>query len=193
MIKAMEEGGIIVFDELNTGHPSVIALLNSVLDDRRRIQVPGYGLVKAHPNFRVFMTMNRDYQGTFEMNEATESRFAPIVFREPESIVDIIKKNIPSVEPSLINKCDRIYREIKKKVRDGQLQGRSINIRGLLACKQSLWDISHKTALINNVANSCPDLSDRSFAQLITLLRDKKQQGLFKKPCLIKGKKEEKR
>jgi len=172
LIKAMEEGGIIVFDELNTGHPSVIALLNSVLDDRRRIQVPGYGLVKAHPNFRVFMTMNRDYQGTFEMNEATESRFAPIVFREPESIVDIIKKNIPSVEPSLINKCDRIYREIKKKVRDGQLQGRSINIRGFInACKQSLWDISHKTALINNVANSCPDLSDReAIAQLIDLI-----------------------
>jgi len=172
LIKAMEEGGIIVFDELNTGHPSVIALLNSVLDDRRRIQVPGYGLVKAHPNFRVFMTMNRDYQGTFEMNEATESRFAPIVFREPESIVDIIKKNVPAADPSLINKCDRIYREIKKKVRDGQFQGRSINIRGFInACKQSLWDIDHKTALINNVANSCPDLSDReAIAQLIDLI-----------------------
>jgi len=172
LIKAMEEGGIIVFDELNTGHPSVIALLNSVLDDRRRIQVPGYGLVKAHPNFRVFMTMNRDYQGTFEMNEATESRFAPIVFREPESIVDIIKKNVPSVDPTLMNKCDRIYREIKKKVRDGQFQGRSINIRGFInACKQSLWDIPHKQALINNVANSCPDLSDReAIAQLIDLI-----------------------
>jgi MoxR-like ATPase len=168
----MEEGGIIVFDELNTGHPSVIALLNSVLDDRRRIQVPGYGLVKAHPNFRVFMTMNRDYQGTFEMNEATESRFAPIVFREPESIVDIIKKNVPAADPSLINKCDKIYREIKKKVRDGRLQARSVNIRGFInACKQSLWDINHKTALINNVANSCPDLSDReAIAQLIDLI-----------------------
>lgn len=172
LIKAMEEGGIIVFDELNTGHPSVIALLNSVLDDRRRIQVPGYGLVKAHPNFRVFMTMNRDYQGTFEMNEATESRFAPIVFREPESIVDIIKKNVPAADPSLINKCDKIYREIKKKVRDGRLQARSVNIRGFInACKQSLWDINHKTALINNVANSCPDLSDReAIAQLIDLI-----------------------
>lgn len=163
MIKAMEEGGIIVFDEINTGHPSVLALLNSILDNRRRIQVPSYGLVKAHPNFRAFATMNKDYQGTFELNEATASRFTPIVFEEPASIKEILKKNVPGVNKQTLTHCDKLYEAIRKQTRDGKMQSQAINIRAFInACIQEEWNIPLKVALINNVANSCPDLDDRA-------------------------------
>lgn len=172
LVKAMEQGGIIVFDEINTGHPSVMALLNSVLDNRRRIQVPGYGLVKAHPNFRAFATMNKDYQGTFEMNEATASRFVPVVFTEPASIKEIIKKNVPNVEKATLDIIDKIYKDIRKQTRSSMMQSQSINIRAFIyTCIQVEWGIPLKTALINNVANSCPDLDDReSIKKLVDLV-----------------------
>ena len=172
LIRAMIEGGIIVFDEINTGHPSILSLINPILDDRKRIQVPGYGLVVAHENFRVFATMNKDYQGTFELNEATASRFSPIVFTEPASIKDIIKKNVPNVTKETLTECDKLYVKIRNETVSGRMQSQSINIRAFIfACLQVEWGIPIKTALIKNVADSCPDLDDRkAIGEMINLM-----------------------
>lgn len=163
LVKAMEEGGFVVLDEINTGHPEVLSLLNPILDSRRRLDVPGYGLVQAHPRFRVFATMNKDYQGTFELNEATASRFAPVIFEAPKSIQDIIKKNVPEAEEIVLKSCDKIYKQIKKAVEKGERQSDCINLRAFIyACKQIAWGQNMSEAFRRNVADSCSDLEDRA-------------------------------
>jgi len=171
LVRAMEEGGIIVLDEINTGHPEVLALLNPVLDMRKRLDVPGYGLVQAHPRFRVFATMNKDYQGTFEMNEATASRFSTVVFEKPKSIQDIIKSNCPGAEENTLKICDKIYKSMAKLVDDAKASGDIINIRAFIdACTQVEWGQPIKDALIRNVAHSCSDMEDRqAIEQIIDL------------------------
>lgn len=162
LVKAMEEGAFLVLDEVNTGHPEVLAILNSVLDNRRRIDVPGYGLVKAHPRFRVFATMNKDYQGTFELNEATASRFATVVFTPVKSIVDILKGRT-TVSEEILHQMDLVYKKISKGVNDCKFTGDVVNIRGFInACHQIEWNHPVKEAMLRNIADGCSDLDDRA-------------------------------
>lgn len=161
-IKAGQHGCILVFDEFNTGLAHALSVFNSWLDDRRRITVPGYGVVKAHKNFIAIAPQNKDYQGTFENNEATADRFVPIVFPQLNKLKDVLLAKVPHVGMTVINKCDTLFTSIKKMVTDSQISDKAITIRGFIdACLVLDEDIPLKDALIDNVANRCSDLDDR--------------------------------
>ena len=49
-----------------------IVVLHSALDYRRVIDVPGYERINLHPATRFIGTMNYEYAGTKELNEALE-------------------------------------------------------------------------------------------------------------------------
>lgn len=162
IVEAAEVGGILVLDEFNTSLAHTMSLLNSLLDERRRIQVPGYKLVEADENFVAIATQNRDYQGTFENNEATIDRFVPIIFPKLENLKDVLIAKVPSVGMNVINICDTLFKGIKKCVEDGEISEKAITIRGFVdACLATQADIPLKDALIDNVANRCTDLDDR--------------------------------
>ena len=55
-----------------------IVVLHSALDYRRVIDVPGYERINLHPATRFIGTMNYEYAGTKELNEALVSRFLVI-------------------------------------------------------------------------------------------------------------------
>lgn len=162
IVEAAEVGGILVLDEFNTSLAHTMSLLNSLLDERRRIQVPGYRLVEADENFVAIATQNRDYQGTFENNEATIDRFVPIIFPKLENLKDVLIAKVPSVGMNVLNICDTLFKGIKKCVEDGEISEKAITIRGFVdACLATQADIPLKDALIDNVANRCTDLDDR--------------------------------
>ncbi len=81
LTEAMRNGYWLVIDEINAASAEVLFVLHSLLDDDRYIVLTGKEdreIVKAHPNFRVFATMNppERYAGTKDMNKAMLSRFA---------------------------------------------------------------------------------------------------------------------
>lgn len=80
LVDAMRHGYWLVIDEINAASAEILFVLHSLLDDDRYIVLtgkPDREIVKAHPNFRVFATMNppERYQGTKDLNKALMSRF----------------------------------------------------------------------------------------------------------------------
>lgn len=168
IIEAAEEGGILVLDEFNTSIAHAMSLFNSLLDDRRRIQVPGYKLVEAHSNFVAIGTQNKEYVGTFETNEATSDRFVPIVFPSNKEISAIILAKIPNAKQSLLKICEIIYKDMKMTIEKGMLSEKSMTIRGFIdACMAVEMDISPKEAFIDNIANRCSEIEDRKIVESI--------------------------
>ena len=162
IIEAAEEGGILVLDEFNTSIAHAMSLFNSLLDDRRRIQVPGYKLVEAHQNFVAIGTQNKEYVGTFETNEATSDRFVPIVFPTNKEISGIILAKLPNAKQSILRMCEVIYRDMKNTIEKGLLSEKSMTIRGFIdACMAVEMDIPPKEAFIDNLANRCSEVEDR--------------------------------
>lgn len=81
LTEAMRNGYWIVIDEINAASAEILFVLHSLLDDDRYIVLtdsPTREIVRAHPNFRIFATMNppERYAGTKELNKALLSRFA---------------------------------------------------------------------------------------------------------------------
>jgi len=162
IVEAVEVGGMLELGEFNTSVAHVMTILNPVLDDRKRLQVPGYKEIRADSNFVAIGTQNRDYQGTFENNEATIDRFVPIIFPKLDNLADVLMAKGIS-DANLIRKCDTLFRGIKKCVEDGDISEKAITIRGFVdACMVvSEMDIPLKEALIDNIANRSTDLDDR--------------------------------
>jgi MoxR-like ATPase len=168
IVQAGEVGGILNIDEFNTSFGHVMSLLNSYLDDRKRITVPGYKTIELDPNTTVIATQNRDYQGTFENNEATVDRFVPVIFPPLESIEDILMAKIPGISYDIVKDCQMLFAGIKKCVEDGEISERTISIRGFIdACLVTEQDIPLKDALIDNIANRATDRDERNIIKLM--------------------------
>ena len=162
IIEAFEYGGIIVFDEFNTSLGHVMSVFNSLLDDRRRITVPGYKTITAHKNFIAIATQNKDYQSTFENNEATIDRFVPIVFPTLDSIEDILFAKVQGVSPDVVKICQNVFEGMKNAVNSGEINERCLTIRGFIdACLVIKEDIPLKDALLDNISNRAQDIEDR--------------------------------
>lgn len=88
LVDAMKRGHVIVFDEINAGQAEVLFVLQSLLDDDRMVIIDdGAGtIVRPHPDFRFFATMNPaesgGYAGTRDLNKALMSRFDAVHFAE---------------------------------------------------------------------------------------------------------------
>ena len=113
LVYAMQYGGLINLSEINSSNPSILTILHSVLDDNRLIEVEGYGLVKAHENFVTTATMNENYAGTSEMNEATADRFSPIDIPSTTNIKEVLQKRVPNASKEAIELCSNVYKEMK--------------------------------------------------------------------------------
>lgn len=99
MIKAMREGALMVFDEINATPPDCLFAIHSLLDDERKVTLPNGVVVHPHPEFRFFATMNPDYEGTKSVNKALTDRFGIILDikpLEPDKEQDyLVKQGIP--------------------------------------------------------------------------------------------------
>ncbi|MDT0342331.1 AAA family ATPase [Streptomyces litchfieldiae] len=78
--RAFEHGGLMLLDELDSGHPGLLAELNQAL--ALRVCAFADGMVTAHPDFRLVATANtygtggdRQYVGRQALDAATLDRF----------------------------------------------------------------------------------------------------------------------
>ena len=121
--RAIRDGGAVVFEEINFAKPQYLAFLNSLLDDNGFVRLDNGDVVKRHPNFRFFATMNLGYFGTKELNQALYNRFNGIVeiaALSDEAIKRMLTARVPECKP-LVDKILGVYHKLKKKIESEEL------------------------------------------------------------------------
>lgn len=130
---ASRYGGFAVLDEINMAKNEAMAVLHSVLDYRRRIDVPGYKLINVHPATRFIGTMNYGYEGTRDLNEALLSRFA--IIKMPRILDNdlkyLIKTHHPDLKEAYINDLANFFHDLKDKAEAHEISDSAPDLRGI--------------------------------------------------------------
>jgi midasin (ATPase involved in ribosome maturation) len=130
-----QQGGFGVLDEINMARNEALAVLHSLLDYRRLLDVPGYDVVKLHGATRFIATMNYGYAGTRELNEALASRFA--VLKLPVISAGTSAETLAGRVSRLccLRRCSSItdvFFDLHKKCAAGEISDKAVDLRGLL-------------------------------------------------------------
>ncbi|OKY78539.1 MAG: MoxR-like ATPase [Candidatus Methanohalarchaeum thermophilum] len=80
LTRLMKNGGLLMVDEINAAPPEILFVLHSALDFREITLTQKDGeIIEANKDFWFIATMNPDYKGTSELNEALRDRFKVIL------------------------------------------------------------------------------------------------------------------
>ncbi len=132
LVDAMQTGDWILLDEINACLPEIAFCLHSLLDDDRMVVLTEHDgrIVRPHPNFRLFASMNPSeegrYGGTKMLNEALMDRF-PVVIRmeylpEEEEIEAVIAQS-GNDDRELITRMVQVANDVRQAVRSEKLFG----------------------------------------------------------------------
>jgi len=106
LLTAMIKGGVAILDEGNRMSEKSWASLAPLLDDRKYVESVIAGIkIKAHPDFRIIITMNDDAT-TFDLPEYIHSRLQPTIelpYPDGKEEYDILKMNIPFADDVILN------------------------------------------------------------------------------------------
>lgn len=132
--KCVETGGFAIMDEINMAKNEALAVLHSILDYRRIIDIPGYDLIRVHPAARFIATMNYGYAGTRELNEALESRFVVVrmPFIKKENLVKLLMHAYPRLRRKYAEMFADLFYDIKNKADSSEISEKPLDLRGLL-------------------------------------------------------------
>ena len=153
-------GGFAVLDEINMAKNEALAVLHSVLDHRRVIDVPGYERLTLHPATRFIATMNYGYEGTRELNEALASRFLVIAMPiiSEENLCRVLEGRFPTIRKSWRDQFVKLFYELSEKAEHAEISERAVDLRGLQdAIGLMQLGISIRTALDMGIVNKCFD------------------------------------
>ena len=96
---AFTEGGLFLIDEMDNSAPEVLTLLNAAIAQRMFV-IPKFGVVKAHPDFRIIAAGNTlgtgadsEYVSRVQLDSATLNRFIPVSFDYSLAIEKAIAKD----------------------------------------------------------------------------------------------------
>ncbi|MCE1247002.1 MAG: AAA family ATPase [Firmicutes bacterium] len=131
LVDAMKKGDWVVLDEINLAEPAILERINSLLDGDRSLVLTEREneRVEAHPNFRVFATMNPatgDYGGRKELSLAMRNRFSEIWdpgvtdTNETTDIVKVFMKKVPEGD-KLASRMVTFQTELAKKVESKEI------------------------------------------------------------------------
>ena len=121
--KAVRHGGAVIFEEINFAKPQYLAFLNSLIDDNGFVRLDNGEVVRRHPNFRFFATMNLGYFGTKELNQALYNRFNIILelaALADEAIARMLTTRVPECADK-VEKLLGVYHKLKKKIDSEEL------------------------------------------------------------------------
>lgn len=136
--EAMKHGGLAYIDEFPNIREGVAIWLNG-LDWRRAVEIPGYGIVRANPYFRLAMSGNKGYAGCFTPNEATLDRCVIIAMQPMSDILDLIRQAAPGLPPSVVRNLAELHQRIISQVENGVIRTAApITIRGILDAAQMI-------------------------------------------------------
>lgn len=153
-------GGFAVLDEINMAKNEALAVLHSVLDHRRVIDVPGYERLQLDPATRFIATMNYGYEGTRELNEALASRFLVIAMPiiSEENLCRVLEGRFPTIRKNWRDQFVKLFYELNDKAEHAEISERAVDLRGLQdAIGLMQLGISIRTALDMGIVNKCFD------------------------------------
>ena len=183
--KCAKLGGFGILDEINMATPGSTAILHSLLDYRRIVDLPGMNKFKVHDSARFIGTMNYGYLGTKELNEALVSRFQVIVIGEStkEQISTILLNRFNDLEIEHANTIALMFCRIQEMARVAELPSKVVDLRGIIdAIKTIRSGLNPYEALLMGVAYKAFNDSDVDLVS--SLIRDyyspNKEYKLFK-------------
>ncbi len=160
---AAEAGGFAVFDEINMAKNESLAVIYSVLDHRRIIDVPGYDKIKLHEASRFIGTMNYGYIGTKELNEALVSRF--LVVDMPTISEDNLKMILSeefNLREDYRDLFVKLFMDLQLKSLNAEISSKPIDLRGLFAAIETMAQgLDVKSALDMGLVNKTFDVYER--------------------------------
>lgn len=166
---AVRNGKILILDEINACQPEVLFALQSLLDDDHSLTLPNGEVVKAHPDFRVFATMNptSGYVGTKSLNKAFMSRFGVVLevgYVDPATELELISGVVPELAKTDALIMTETARVARYKLNNDQLSF-PISTRDLIYWAQmtvKLKDITkaYEHTIINKSESDKRDLLD---------------------------------
>ncbi len=122
LVTAMKRGDWVVIEEANFMPEELASAFYSVMDDRRNIILDEHEneLVKAHPEFRLFLTANWGYRGTTIPNDAIRNRvdfYADLPYLPEKDEASLIEREtgVDNRVAKLISKFAWSQRKIKSR------------------------------------------------------------------------------
>ena len=172
--QAAQYGGFCILDEINMAKNDAVAVMHSVLDYRRLIDVPGYACIPMHPATRFIATMNYGYAGTRELNEALVSRFT--VIRMPtlqaQQLHRLLRADGPGASEENIQCCIGLFMDLNEKAINGEISTRSVDLRGMIAALRLMTDgMKPKDAIAISITNKCFDEYEFQLVQDVVMTR----------------------
>jgi len=146
LVDAMKKGDWVVLDEINLAEPAILERINSLLDGDRSLVLTEKGneRIEAHPNFRVFATMNpatSEYGGRKELSLAMRNRFSEMWVpgvvdpEEQKEIMKVFMKKVPDgdkVAPKMVDFQNQLAEKVKnKEIAAKQREGFVYTLRNL--------------------------------------------------------------
>lgn len=114
--KAIKEGTWLVLDEINSLDPDILFSIHGLIDDGYISIANNSEIVEAHPDFRLFATMNPiSYFGVKTPNQALLDRFAVIEMGFDDDIDEILidrldmQDNVKKAMKNIIKNLREIY------------------------------------------------------------------------------------
>ena len=153
-------GGFCILDEINMAKNEAVAVMHSVLDYRRLIDVPGYECIPIHPAARFIATMNYGYAGTRELNEALVSRFTVIRMPtlQPEQLYRLLKADVPNASEQDLKSCIGLFMDLDEKAVNGEISTHAVDMRGLISALRLMSNgMDPKDAVAISITNKCFD------------------------------------
>ena len=172
--QAAQEGGFCILDEINMAKNEAMAVMHSVLDYRRLIDVPGYQPIPMHPATRFIATMNYGYAGTRELNEALVSRF--VVIRMPAleegQLRRLLLADAPGASEDDVKRCVGLFLDLNEKAINGEISTRPVDMRGMVAALRMMTDgMDAKDAIALGITNKCFDEYEHQLVQDVVMTR----------------------
>ena len=172
--QAAQYGGFCILDEINMAKNEAIAVMHSVLDYRRLIDVPGYECLPMHPATRFIATMNYGYAGTRELNEALVSRFT--VIRMPtlqaEQLYRLLQADVPNASEADLQRCVGLFLDLDEKAVNGEISTHPVDLRGMISALRMMSDgMNAKDAVAISITNKCFDEYEHQLVQDVVMTR----------------------
>lgn len=173
-------GGFCILDEINMARNEALAVLHSVLDFRKVIDVPGYSRVPMDEATRFIATMNHGYAGTRELNEALASRF--VILKVPEvsseNLDRILRSGFPSLNRQYRDQFILLFSDISKKCASGEISMKALDLRGLMdAIRLMQAGLDPLSALNMGITNKTFDANEQDIILDIIAARFSKKTG----------------
>jgi MoxR-like ATPase len=173
VVKAMENGDWLCIEEANFMSEEMASVLYSLLDFRRNLVIDEHNAetISANSNFRIFMTMNPNYEGTNRLNDAIVNRvnlWLDIEYLTQVDEAKLLSQRYPSVDTEDINALTKISATIREKGEYRHLSTRTLEN----TCKLLALGINFKDAITFTVINTLTEdvIEKKKIQEIINLM-----------------------